>query len=511
VPDSDSTPPCARQLCAVRDAGAGARLYKERMPSQPLRQTLVPLIVACALFMENLDSTVIATALPAIARSLDEDPLRLNLAITSYLLSLAVFIPLSGWVADRYGARSVFRAAIVVFTLGSVCCGISQNLLELIASRIFQGMGGAMMVPVGRLVMLRTVPKSELVRAMSYLTVPALLGPVMGPPLGGFIATYSSWRWIFFINLPIGLLGILLATLFIENVKESGDWPLDLRGFLLAGAGLAGLMFGFETAGRGALPMPVVAALLIGGALSTAAYVLHTRVHSYPIIDLKLLQIPTFRAAITGGSLFRIGIGALPFLLPLMLQLGFGLTPFASGLLTFASAAGAMTMKMSAAPIIRTFGFRRVLLGNAAISAAFVMSYSLFTPETSHWLILLAFLLGGFFRSLQFTCTNTLIFADVPPPLMSRATSFQSMAQQLSVSIGVGIGALLLHVTLLLSGRSVLAAGDFANAFLAVALISLSSIFFYLPLAREAGAEVSGHHAGAQKAEALRGRSAAGD
>jgi len=482
------------------------------MARPPIRHILVPLIVACALFMENLDSTVIATALPKIAESLHEDPLRLNLAITSYLLSLAVFIPLSGWVADRYGARSVFRAAIIVFTLGSACCGAANSLPELVAARIFQGLGGAMMVPVGRLVMLRTVPKSELVRAMSYLTVPALVGPVMGPPLGGFIVTYSSWRWIFYINLPIGVLGITLATLFIENVKENAGWPLDIRGFVLAGAGLAGLMFGFESVGRGVLPEPVVAVLLVGGALSLTLYVLHTRVHAYPIIDLKLLRIPTFASAITGGSLFRIGIGALPFLLPLMLQLGFGLTPFASGLLTFTSAAGAMTMKMTAAPIIRTFGFRRVLLGNAVISSAFVMSYSLFSPETPHWLIVVALLAGGFFRSLQFTSTNTLIFADVPPPLMSRATSFQSMAQQLCVSIGVGTGAALLHLTLLIKGQSALGADDFAAAFLVVALISLTSIFFYLPLAREAGAEVSGHHAPpAPKGEALGDRGATGD
>ncbi|HZB93850.1 MAG TPA: MFS transporter [Stellaceae bacterium] len=481
------------------------------MPTSSLRHFLVPLIVACALFMENLDSTVISTALPAIARSLHEDPLRLNLAITSYLLSLAVFIPLSGWVADRYGARSVFRAAIVVFTLGSACCGISNTLPELVGARILQGIGGAMMVPVGRLVMLRTVPKSELMRAMSYLTVPALVGPVLGPPLGGFIVTYSSWRWIFFINLPMGLLGLVLATLFIDNIRESGDWPLDLRGFVLAGAGLAGLMFGLENAGRGVLPLPVTAALLAGGALCITLYVLHSRLHPYPIIDLKLLRIPTFAAAITGGSLFRIGIGALPFLLPLMLQLGFGLSPFASGLLTFASAAGAMTMKTTAALIVRTFGFRRVLLGNAVISSAFIMAYSLFSPETPHWLIFVALLSGGFFRSLQFTSTNTLIFADVPPPLMSRATSFQSMAQQLSISVGVGIGALLLHLTLLANNRTELGAGDFGAAFLVVAVISLSSVFFYLPLAREAGAEVSGHHAAPSKSDAVPGRGATGD
>jgi EmrB/QacA subfamily drug resistance transporter len=463
------------------------------MPSPPLRRALVPLIVACALFMENLDSTVIATALPSIAQAFGEDPLRLNLAITSYLLSLAVFIPLSGWAADRYGARSVFRAAIITFTLASAGCGLANSLPELVAARILQGVGGAMMVPVGRLVMLRTVPKAELMRAMSYLTVPALIGPVLGPPLGGFIVTYGSWRWIFYINLPIGVLGILLATMFIENVKEPGDWPLDLRGFILAGLGLTGLMFGFETAGRGVLPDASVLALLAAGGLCVALYVLHARVRPYPIIDLTLLRIPTFAAAIVGGSLFRVGIGALPFLLPLMLQLGFGLTPLASGLLTFTSAAGAMTMKMAAAPIIRALGFRKVLLGNAVVSSLFALSYSFFTPSTPHWLIVLALLAGGFFRSLQFTSTNALIFADVPPSLMSRATSFQSMIQQLSVSIGIGAGALLLHVTLLVQAKTALGPGDFAVAFVAVALISVSSIFFYLPLAHEAGAEVSGH------------------
>jgi len=465
------------------------------MPPPPSHRALVPLIVACALFMENLDSTVISTALPAIAQSLGEDPLRLNLAITSYLLSLAVFIPLSGWVADRFGARSVFRTAIVTFTLGSACCGLADSLPALVGARILQGLGGAMMVPVGRLVMLRSVPKSELVNAMSYLTVPALIGPVLGPPVGGFIVTYSSWRWIFYINLPIGVLGIILATLFIEDVRDSSDWPLDLRGFVLAGLGLAGLMFGFETAGRDALPVPAVAALLAGGAISATLYVLHTRVHAYPIIDLKLLRIPTFAAAVIGGSLFRIGIGALPFLLPLMLQLGFGLSPLASGLLTFASAAGAMTMKMTAAPIIRAFGFRRVMIGNAIVSSLFVTSYSLFQPSTPHWVIMLALLAGGFFRSLQFTGTNTLIFADVPPALMSRATSFQSMAQQLSVSIGVGTGALLLHITLLARGRTSLGAEDFSAAFIAVGLIALASVVFYCPLPKEAGAEVSGHRA----------------
>ena len=461
----------------------------------PRRMVMVPLIVACALFMQNLDSTIIATALPSIAASLHEDPIRLNLAITSYLLSLAIFIPMSGWMADRFGARTVFRWAIVVFTLGSIACGFASNLTVLVAARIIQGAGGAMMVPVGRLVLLRTVPKSDLVWAMSYLTVPALLGPVIGPPLGGFIVTYSSWRWIFFINVPIGLLGVALVSLFIEDVREPERPPLDLLGFALAGVGLATLMFGFEMLGRGPLPTSLVALLLIAGAILIALYVAHARRVAFPIIDLALLRIPTFMAATLGGSLFRIGVGALPFILPLMLQLTFGLTAFASGLLTFASAAGAMTMKMTAAPIIRSLGFRRTLIGNAVISSLFLFGYGLFRPSTPHAVIFLTLLIGGFFRSLQFTSTNTLSFADVPPALMSRATSFTSMAQQLSISLGVGISALLLHVMLLLRGSKELLPSDFTLAFVAVGAVALVPVLLFLRLPPEAGAEMSGHRA----------------
>src|SRR5256885_9684016 len=271
------------------------------MPASGSRPILVPLVVACAMFMQNLDSTVIATALPTIARSLDESPLRLNVAITCYLLSLAVFIPISGWTADRFGARRVFSAAIVVFTLGSIGCGFANSLWTLVLSRIVQGMGGAMMVPVGRLVLLRTVPKSELVRAMSYVSVPALIGPVIGPPLGGFIVTYGSWRWIFFVNIPIGVLGVLLVNLFVANLREGTARPFDLRGFLLTGVGLASLAFGFETIGRGALPWIAVVALLVGGALCLALYVRHARRVDHPIIDLALMRIPTYAMTTIGG------------------------------------------------------------------------------------------------------------------------------------------------------------------------------------------------------------------
>src|SRR5215472_8229880 len=336
------------------------------------RQLLISLIVACAMFMQNMDSTVIATALPVIAKSLGESPLRLNVAITCYLLSLAVFVPISGWTADRYGARRVFSAAIVVFTIGSIGCGLSLTLPMLVVARIVQGMGGAMMVPVGRLVLLKTVPRAELVRAMSYVSVPALLGPVTGPPLGGFIATYGSWRWIFFINIPIGVLGVALINLFIEDFRDGGRRPFDLRGFVLTGVGLASLAFGFETVGRGAVPAAVTIGLLAAGLVALTLYARHARAVEFPVIDLALMRIPSYAAATIGGFLFRMGMGALPFLLPLMLQIGFGLNALDSGLLTFASAAGALTMKFGVNTIIRTLGFRLVMCGNAVISAGFL-------------------------------------------------------------------------------------------------------------------------------------------
>ncbi len=455
-------------------------------------QFLAPLIVGCALFMEMLDSTVISTALPAIAHSMHQSPIRLNLAITAYLLSLAVFIPISGWIADRFGARTVFRTAISIFTIGSVCCGMSHSLGQLVAARILQGFGGAMMVPVGRLIVLKTVSKADLVTAMSYLTVPAVLGPVVGPPVGGFIVTYYSWRWIFFINVPIGIIGITLVTLYIPNIREDEVWPLDLLGFLLTGTGLAGMVFGFEMVGREMLPNTIVAAVLGGGALCATLYVLHARRVRYPIINLKLLSIPTFNIATVGGGLFRMGIGALPFLLPLLLQLVFGLTPFASGLITFTGAAGALFMKATAPPIIRRFGFRSVLLSNGVICAFIMMSYALFRPTTPYAIIVLALLLGGFFRSLQFTALGTLAYADVPNELMSNASSLASMAQQLFLSLGVASAALLLHLSL--GGRNVatLSARDFTWPFVITGVLALIATAMYIPLEHHAGEEVSG-------------------
>lgn len=454
---------------------------------------LVPLIVACALFMENLDSTVLSTALPAIARELNENPIDLKLALTSYLLSLAIFIPVSGWLADRLGARLVFRAAIATFALGSALAGFSHSMPEIVGSRIIQGLGGAMMVPVGRLVILRTVPKSELVGSLAWLTIPALIGPVLGPPVGGFITTYFSWRWIFWINLPIAALGLVLATLYIPDLKEEERTPFDTSGFLLSGFGLAAVVSGSTALGLDALPHWVAGVILAFGALALWAYVRHAARTEHPILDLKLFGISTFRAAIVGGSLFRVGIGAAPFLLPLMLQIGFGLTAFQSGMLTFASALGALVMKFTAKPILQRFGFRSTMIVNALIAAALMTAPALFTPATPSLVMLGALLVGGFFRSLQFTSVNALSYADIDPARMSAATSLASVAQQLSLSVGVSVAALGLESILAARGGTTLQAADFPIAFLAIGLISASSVLVFMRLAPDAGEQVSGH------------------
>jgi len=453
---------------------------------------LLPMIIGSALFMQTLDSTVISNALPTMARSLHQDPVTLNLAITAYLLAAAVFLPISAWVADRFGAKNVFRIAIVGFAGSSLLCGVSHSLLQLVGARMLQGVAGAMMLPVGRLVLLRSVPKSELVGAMSYLTMPALLGPILGPPLGGFIVTFSSWRWIFFINVPMGVLGVVLATLFIPNIREAVREKLDLRGFILTGWGLAGLVYGFDNLGKNILPFAVVAAMLAGGAVCATLYVFHARRTPNAILDLSLLKIRTFTASTVGGLFSRLIIGASPFLLALLLQIGFGLSAFQAGLLTFAGAAGALLMKTTARPIISRFGFKRVLIGNGILMAGFSGAYAFFTATTPHWLLIGTLLIGGFFRSLQFTALNAMGYADVPAPLMSRASSLSSMFQQLAQSLGVGLAAMLIHYTVLLRRTAGLTAADISPAFAIVAALSLIALFFYVPLAANAGAEVSG-------------------
>jgi EmrB/QacA subfamily drug resistance transporter len=452
---------------------------------------IVPLIIAVALFMENMDSTVIATALPAIATDIGTNPLALKLAVTSYLLSLAIFIPASGWTADRFGARTVFRAAIAVFVLGSIGCALSSSLTDFVIARVVQGMGGAMMTPVGRMVLVRSISRRELVNAMAWVTTPALIGPVLGPPVGGFITTYASWHWIFIINVPIGILGIILATRYIDDIRAETRERFDIFGMVLAGLGIGGVAFGLSILGLNFLPWTVVAALVVGGACFIAAYLVHARHTAVPALDLTLFRLPTFFASVTGGFVFRLGLGALPFLLPLMLQVGFGMTPFQSGTITFATALGAMGMKWATAKILRRFGFRTILVFNSLISAAFLAVCAAFTAATPVAVMMGLLLIGGFFRSLQFTSINTIAYAEVEHAKVSRATSLVSVAQQLAVSTGVAAGALAVELTEHLRGDNVLQAADFPPAFLAIAAISALSVFIFARLPADAGAEMA--------------------
>lgn len=426
---------------------------------------------------------------------MNEDPIALKLALTSYLLSLAVFIPVSGWFADRYGAKNVFRAALAIFMVGSIACGFAVSLPDFVLFRIIQGLGGAMMVPVGRLVVLRSVPKGQFVAALSWFTIPALIGPILGPPIGGFITTYAHWRWIFFINVPIGLMGIALVTRYIGDIREENAPPLDLTGLVLLGIGLSGVVFGLAVLGQHLVPLWLAGAIALIGFIFCALYALHARRKAHPVLDLRLLAIPTFRASVIGGSIFRIGVGATPFLLPLMFQIGFGLSAFASGLLTFASAAGAMTMKFTAQPILRRFGFRSVLLVNGVLSSCFIAAYGFFTPATPHALIIGLLLMGGFFRSLEFTSINAIAYADVPNAQMSQATSFVSAAQQIALSIGVAMAALILETMRTGGPGTAITVGDFTAAFVVVAIVSAACIVIFARLPRDAAAELSGRAA----------------
>lgn len=460
------------------------------------------MIVATAMFMQNLDSTVIATALPTMAKVFGYDPQHMSVALTSYLLSLAVFIPASGWIADRYGARNVFRIAIVVFTIGSVLCGLSQSLAFLVCARILQGLGGAMMVPVGRLLLLRTAAKTELVAAMAWLTTPALLGPVVGPPLGGFIVTYLDWRWIFNINIPIGILGFVLVTLFIEDVREPPRGRFDLRGLFLTGIALIGLMFGLETLGRGVVPMWATQAMIAAGLLAGLLYVWHARRVAEPVLDFTLLKLPCFGVAFGAMMLFRTGIGAIPFLLPMMLQVGFGKEAVESGMITFASSAGALVMKPVTQRALRLFGFRDTLIWNGFFSGIMLCACAAFRPTWPAAAIYGVLLIGGFMRSLQFTAYNTLAYGDVPRPRMSAATSLYTAGQQLAATIGVSAGAMSLAVAGSFSGQIVPTPMDFSIAFLVVGLLTTAAAPVALLMPRSAGDDLTGRRAAVPRAGA---------
>lgn len=454
---------------------------------------IVPLIVGSALLVERMDATIIATSLPELARHFGYDVLTLKLALTSYVVSLGIFIPISGWVADKIGARTVFRAAMVTFMVGSVLCAVSTSLWMFVGARFLQGVGGAMMLPIGRLVIFRSVSKEEFVKAISFLAIPSLIGPVIGPPLGGFITTYFHWRWIFVLNIPICILGLYLAGKYIQNFREEDVKPLDVKGFLLS-AGAGGLlMSGFSFLGSPLVPHELVAAMCVVGGILLYLCFRHARVAPAPLIDFRLLAIPSFRASVLGGSLFRFGLGAVPFLLPLALQEGLHMNPFHSGMITCASAFGALFMKALASDVLRRYGFRRVLMVNGVLTGISIAVFGLFTVDTPYMVMFAIVLLGGFFPSLQFTCLNALAYADIKDQDAGAATSLASVVQQLSLGMGVVIAGLVIQMTNMVSGHATLMASDFWPAFLIIGMFSVLSVPMMRQLPPNAGMGLTKH------------------
>ncbi|HBQ5708275.1 TPA: MFS transporter [Klebsiella pneumoniae subsp. pneumoniae] len=452
------------------------------------------LLVAGAFFMEFLDGTVIATALPDMARDFGVTAVELNIGISAYLITLAVLIPASGWIADRFGARAIFTLALAIFTLASVFCGLSTEVHIFVAMRILQGVGGALMVPVGRLAVLRTTPKHQLIKAIATLTWPALVAPIIGPPLGGFITRYASWHWIFFINVPLGLAAIILSLRIIPDIRETERRSFDLSGFITTSVAMVSLVTAMERLGdRQPQIWPTLALAALGfGCLLYS--IRHFRRAAAPMVRLDALQVPTFRVTMYGGSLFRASISAVPFLLPLLFQVGFGMDPFHSGLLVLAVFVGNLTIKPATTPLIRWLGFRRLLLINGALNVSSLLACALLTPQTPVWAIMLILYLGGVFRSIQFTGVSTLAFADVPAAQMSDANTLFSTASQLAVGLGITLGAIgirlgeqvgdWLHLTEL-PGIS------FRLSFVFIALICLVGMIDSLHLAKTAGSSVS--------------------
>ena len=467
---------------------------EKEMQATGSRPLLIALLVAGAFFMENLDGTVIATALPQMAISFGARPVDLNIGMSAYLLTLGVFIPISGWISDRFGARLVFTTAVVIFTLASVLCGFANGVGSFVAMRILQGIGGAMMVPVGRLVVLNNTPKEKLISAIATITWPALVAPVLGPPLGGFITDHASWRWIFFLNLPLGILAFAFALILIPETKSTVRPPFDWIGFVLSGIGLASLMYGLELVGR---PDPVwleASAYVIAGLALLTVALFHFLRTEHPLIDLSGMKLPTFAITISGGSLFRTAIGAVPFLVPLMFQVGFGLSAFHAGMLTLAIFAGNLAMKPATTPILRRFGFKPVLVVNGILNAVFITACALFSPDTPIWFIVPVLFIGGMCRSMHFTALNTIAFADIPPQQMTGANTLFSTVFQLTMGMGIAVGAIGIRIGQAISaplGVSGIVAIEFRLAFVLLGIIALFAVVDCLSLDRRAGDNVA--------------------
>ena len=440
--------------------------------------------------MQSLTATVIAAALPAMAVALNEPVLSLNLAITGYLVGAAVFLPISGWLADRFGARTILLIAVIGFVLSSVLCGLSQTIEQLVVARTLQGFAAAMMLPVGRLVLLRTTPKDELVTALSYLAIPMLIGPTLGPPLGALIVTYLSWPWIFFVNVPIGIVGTVLIWRFVKEVREEETHRLDFPGFLLSGVALACIVYGLESLGGNQLPRELVYGMMGFGAGAAVAYMCYAGRIDNPILEMRLFQAQTFSAATLGGFFMRLKLGATPFLLALLFQIGFGMSPLTAGWLIFASSVGALAMRAMVTQTFTRFGFRSVLLINGALVASTFAGIGLLRPSTPIWMIALLLLVHGFVRSLQLAGLNALAYADMDDGKMAAASTLTGVFQMLAQAVAVGGAATILHVAQSLDAAPTLTAPHIYPAFLIIGGVSFISLFWFVRMPPDAGASL---------------------
>nr|WP_320132391.1 MFS transporter [uncultured Holophaga sp.] len=452
-------------------------------------------LVAGAFFMENLDGTIIATAMPQMGRAFGVSPVDLHIGMTVYMLTLAVFIPISGWVADRFGTRTVFAAAIAVFTAASLFCGLCSTLPMFVLARVIQGVGGAMMVPVGRLVVLRATEKKDLVRAIATLVWPGLVAPVVAPPIGGFLTTYADWRWIFFINIPLGVAALILTLRWVRNEKAQNPPPLDVWTFLLSGAACTAFLIALEELRRQVLHWRLVGLLLAITLVGSVLAVLTTRRARAPLIDLESLRLRTFAFALGGGSIFRSAVSVTPFLLPLLFQVGFGMSAFHAGLLTFVLFVGNLGMKPLTTGVLKRFGFRASLLANGLFTLLSVAACALFTPRLPLALIVVILLWNGVCRSMQLTAITTITFVDVPQERMGAANSFSTLVQRLTMGMGVAIGALGLRFGAFLRGGTGAATtlGDFQVAFLMAGALMVVGLVDAFTLAPDAGSITSGH------------------
>lgn len=462
-------------------------------PPDPGAARRVALIVAASFFMMNLDGAIINTSLPQMAEAFRVRPVDLNVGITAYILTTAAFVPLSGWVADRYGAKKVFAWAIVVFTLASLACGFAQDLIQFALARAVQGMGGALMTPVGRMVVLRNAEKKDLVAATALITWPALIAPVVGPALGGFITTYASWRWNFLLNAPLGLIGVFLVLAFIPDFKEEVRRRFDTLGFLLSSAALIALLWGLEGLARGEDWIAAAAAALVGAVLGALA-IRHLHRAQHPLIELSAVKIQTFSiATLDAGNLIRLAISTTPFLLPLMFQVAFGLSAWSAGLFVLAYFLGNLLMKTVTTPALRRFGFRTVLVGNGVLAGLTIIACGFLTPATSPFIVVPILLAAGLTRSMQFTALATIAFADIEPHQRASSSTLSSMMQQVSMGLGVAVGAFLLNASQNARGADHLALADFRLAFIVAGLIGVGASLLFARLPNDAGAEVSGH------------------